>query len=93
MVDNIDAQCYHEDTNSYSIHQNAAAGTGHMQVIQNITNSKKFFCILYYLTVAYSGCYKAEGRGFDSRLCHWDFSMAYSFQSHNGPDVTSSSDS
>jgi len=23
-------------------------------------------------------CYKSEGRGFDSRLCHWNFSLTQS---------------
>ena len=30
--------------------------------------------------------YKSEGRGFDSRCCHWNFS---SFRSHCGPGVDS----
>jgi len=30
--------------------------------------------------------YKPEGRGFDSRWCHWDFSLTESFRSHYGPD-------
>ena len=25
--------------------------------------------------------YKSEGRGFDSRCCHWNFSLTYSFRS------------
>jgi hypothetical protein len=33
--------------------------------------------------------YKPEGRGFDSRWCHWNFSLAYSFRSHYGPGVDS----
>ena len=35
---------------------------------------------------------KRECRGFESRWCHWNFSMTYSFQSHNGPVVNSTSD-
>jgi hypothetical protein len=31
--------------------------------------------------------YKPEGRGFDSRWCHWNFSLTYSFRSHYGPGV------
>ena len=31
--------------------------------------------------------YKPEGRGFDSRLCHWNFSSTKSFQPHYGPGV------
>ena len=32
-------------------------------------------------------CYKAEGRWFEPRLCHWNFS----FRSHYGPGVDSDS--
>jgi hypothetical protein len=35
--------------------------------------------------------YKSEGCGFDSRWCHWNFSLTQSFQSHNGPGVDSAS--
>jgi hypothetical protein len=34
---------------------------------------------------------KPEGRGFDSRWCHWNFSLTYSFRSHYGPEVDSAS--
>ena len=33
--------------------------------------------------------YKPEGRGFDSRWCHWNCSFTLSFRSHYGPDVDS----
>jgi hypothetical protein len=33
--------------------------------------------------------YKPAGRGFDSRCCHWNFSVTYSFRSHYGPGVDS----
>ena len=33
--------------------------------------------------------YKPEGRGFDSRWCHWNFSLAESFRPHYGPGVDS----
>ena len=36
-------------------------------------------------------CYKSEGRWFDSRWCHWKFSLTYSFRSHYGPGVDSAS--
>ena len=36
-------------------------------------------------------CYKSEGRWFDSRWYHWDFSLIYSFRSHYGPGVDSAS--
>ena len=32
---------------------------------------------------------KPEGRGFDSRLCHWNFSLTYSFRLHYGTGVDS----
>jgi len=32
------------------------------------------------------GC-KSKGSGFDVCLCHWDFSLAFSFQSHYDPGV------
>jgi len=35
--------------------------------------------------------YKPESRGFDSRLCHWNFSLSYSFWPHYGPGVDSAS--
>jgi len=31
--------------------------------------------------------YKPEGRGFDSRLCHWNFSLTLSFRPHYEPAV------
>jgi hypothetical protein len=36
-------------------------------------------------------CYKPEGRGFDSRWCHWNFSLTYSFRQHYVPGVDSAS--
>ena len=35
--------------------------------------------------------YKPEGRGFDSRLCYWNFSLTQSFRPHCGPGVDSAS--
>jgi hypothetical protein len=35
--------------------------------------------------------YKPAGRVFDSRWCHWNFSVTYSFRSHYGPRVDSHS--
>jgi len=34
--------------------------------------------------------YKPEGRGFDSRWCHWNFSLKYSFRPHYGLDSNKS---
>ena len=36
-------------------------------------------------------CYKSEGRWFDSRWCHRNFSLTQSFRSHYGPGVDSAS--
>ena len=36
--------------------------------------------------------YKLEGRGFDSRWGHWDFSVNESFRLHYGASVDSSSE-
>jgi hypothetical protein len=33
--------------------------------------------------------YKPAGRGFDSRWCHWNFSVTYSCRSHYGPGFDS----
>ena len=33
--------------------------------------------------------YKPEGRGFDSRWCHWNFSLTQSFRPHYVPGVDS----
>ena len=35
--------------------------------------------------------YKPEGPGFDSRWCHWNFSLTQSFRPHYGPRVDSAS--
>jgi hypothetical protein len=35
--------------------------------------------------------HKSEGRGFDSPLCHWHFSLTSSFRPHYGPGVDSCS--
>ena len=35
--------------------------------------------------------YKPEGRGFDSRWCHWNFLLTQSFRPHYGPGVDSTS--
>ena len=35
--------------------------------------------------------YKPEGRGFDSRWCHWNFSLTQSFRPHYDPGVDSAS--
>jgi hypothetical protein len=35
--------------------------------------------------------YKPEGRRFDSRWCHWNFSLTWSFRLHYGPGVDSAS--
>ena len=35
--------------------------------------------------------YKPAGRGFDSRWCHWNFSLTKSFRPYYGPGVASAS--
>jgi hypothetical protein len=35
--------------------------------------------------------YKPEGRGFDSRWCHWNFLLTQSFRPHYGHGVDSAS--
>jgi hypothetical protein len=35
--------------------------------------------------------YKPEGRGFDSRWCHWNFSVTYSLEPHYGSWIDSAS--
>ena len=35
--------------------------------------------------------YKPESRGFDSRGCHWNFSLTLSFRPHFGPGVDTAS--
>jgi len=35
--------------------------------------------------------YKSEGRGFDSRWYHWNFSLTYYFRPHYDPGVDSAS--
>jgi hypothetical protein len=53
--------------------------------------------LIYMVVTGYGGtvvkvlCYKSEGRWFDSRWCHWNFSLTYSFRSHYGPEVDSAS--
>jgi hypothetical protein len=35
--------------------------------------------------------YKPDGRGIDSRWCHWNFSLTQSFRQHYGPGMDSDS--
>ena len=35
--------------------------------------------------------YKPGGRGFDSRWCHWNFSLTNSFRPRHGPGIDSAS--
>ena len=37
-------------------------------------------------------CKKTEGRRFDSRWCHWNFSLTQFFRPHYGPQIDSASD-
>ena len=61
-------------------------------------NKTKHIFIWLRATCGYRGstvvkmlCYNSEGRGFDSRWCHWNFSLTESFRSHYGPGVDSAS--
>ena len=45
------------------------------------------------LHLLYALRYKPEGRGFDSRWCHWNFSLTQSFRPHCGPGLDSASNS
>jgi hypothetical protein len=54
------------------------------------------FYFLYQFRLGVRGCavvealrYKPEGRGIDSRWCHWNFSLT--IRSHYGPGVDSAS--
>jgi hypothetical protein len=49
--------------------------------------SLRVYCYVAHLDEALR--YKPEGRGFDSRWCHWNFSLTYSFRPHCGPGVDS----
>ena len=42
-------------------------------------------------TVVKALCYKSESRWYESRWCHWNFSLTYSFRLHYGPGVDSAS--
>jgi len=49
-------------------------------------------CILFIIVYMVVGVrYKPVGRGFDSRWCHWNFSVTQFFRSHYGPGVDSAS--
>jgi hypothetical protein len=56
-----------------------------------------WFIVYIYIYGAYGGVmvkkllYKPVGRRFDSRWCHWNLSVTYSFRSHYGPGVDSAS--
>jgi hypothetical protein len=45
-----------------------------------------------YFILHHKKCrYKPEGRGFDCRMSHWNFSLKQSFRPHYGPGVHSAS--
>ena len=61
-----------------------------------MTHAKHFYCIYCEGGVRGGAVvkalrYKPAGRGFDSRWCHWNFSVTQSFRSHYGPGVDSAS--
>jgi hypothetical protein len=67
------------------------------QHIDDIKNDSKCKYLFIYLSGARGGAVveaprcKPEGRGIDSRWCHWNFSLTYSFWPHYGPGVDSAS--
>jgi hypothetical protein len=42
---------------------------------------------VYLIQLVEALCYKPKGRGFDSRWCHWNFSLTYSSRLHYDPEV------
>jgi len=60
-----------------------------------------YVCVCIYIYVGMYICiytymrgtllYETEGRGFDSRWCHWNFSLKQSFRPHYGLGVESAS--
>jgi hypothetical protein len=54
-------------------------------------NASELLEVLHKVTSGTALRYKPEGRGFDSRSCHWNFSFFQSFQLHYGPGVDSAS--
>jgi hypothetical protein len=59
--------------------------SGPLEDTVSITEEKKKDATLLQSSLRY----KPEGRGFDSRYCHWNFSLSLSFRSHYGPGVDS----
>jgi hypothetical protein len=54
---------------------------------------KKLYCTGGYAVVQLVEAlrYKSEDHGFNSRWCHWNFSLIYSFRPQCGPGVDSAS--
>jgi hypothetical protein len=50
-----------------------------------------YLCTVRSGAVAEALCYKPEGRGFDTRWCHWNFSLTQSSRPRYGPGVESAS--
>ena len=57
-------------------------------------------CFMFFQMYIKSDCsgtvvkalrYKSEGRWFDCRYCHWNFSLIEAFQLHYGPELDSAS--
>jgi len=47
----------------------------HVSAVNNLTNRVKLFKYFIWYIFYYWVRYKPEGRGFDSRWCHWNFSL------------------
>ena len=58
-------------------------------LIFNLSTSRRWGHAVVELVEALR--YKPEGCGFDSRWCHWNFSLTQSFWPHYGPGVDSAS--
>jgi hypothetical protein len=55
---------------------------GNMQLLYLASGTQWRSCLMALF-------YKPEGRGFDSRWCHWKFPLTQSFQPQYGPGVDS----
>ena len=57
--------------------------------VQLWLRARLFLCCTAQFELVEALRYKPEGRGFDSRWCHWNWS--FSFRPHYGPGVDSAS--
>ena len=69
---------------SSGVHQTVTAASGTSHSVRATTFRQRG-------TVVKALCYKSEGRWFDPRWFHWNFSLTYSLRSHYGLGVDSTS--